>query len=116
MTVPILLFNGGNEADFTLSISQITTGNGSLNLGVESDVYIKVGANATEEILVNISVSVNATDGQTSTFTLLAESTLDDSNDFIVFKVDVTTLPPPKFTENVSVVLIHDVYESTVCS
>ena len=65
-------------------------------------MQIIVGANATQEFTVEIAVPESATDGLTSTFTLIAESTLDESNDFVVFKVAVTTRPPPEFTENVS--------------
>ena len=60
---------------------------------------IRVGQNSTEEFLVSIVASENA---YTSTFTVVAESTLDESNDFAVFKVTVTTRPPPQFPDNVS--------------
>ena len=46
--------------------------------------------------------SEDATDGYTTTFTVVAQSALDESNDFAVFKVTITTRPPPQFSDNVS--------------
>ena len=63
---------------------------------------IRVGENSTEEFLVLIVAHENATDGYTVTLTVVAQSTLDESNDFAVFKVTITTRPPPEFTDNVS--------------
>ena len=103
LTISIALFNGGNEADFSLSIDQLTSGTNSTDLIVPSELgSVMVGANETEEILVRVSVPEDASDGQTSTFTVLADSSLDDSNDFVVFKIAITTRPPPEFTGNVS--------------
>ena len=51
---------------------------------------------------MRVSVPEDASDGQTSTFTVLADSSLDDSNDFVVFKIAITTRSQPKFTGNVS--------------
>ena len=104
LTISIALFNGGNEADFSLSIDQLTSGTNSTDLIVLSELgsVNTVGANETEVILVRVSVPEDASDGQTSTFTVLADSSLDDSNDFVVFKIAITTRPPPEFTGNVS--------------
>jgi hypothetical protein len=101
IAVPILLFNAGYEAYFAISISQRTSGNVSQDIITFSESQILVGENSTNEFSVHISVSENATNGQTWSFTVVASSILDDSNDFVVFQLAVTTRPLPKVTENV---------------
>ena len=103
VTLSLQLYNSGYGADFSLSIGQTTSGNNSLDVSAYlENGDIRVGQNSTEEFLVSIVASENATNGYTSTFTVVAESTLDESNDFAVFKVTVTTRPPPQFPDNVS--------------
>ena len=103
VTIPVELYNSGYEADFSLNIDQTTFGNSSFGVSAYFNYSeIRVGENSTEEFLVFIVVHENATDGYTSTLTLVAQSTLDESNDFTVFKVTITTRHPPEFTDNVS--------------
>ena len=65
----------------------------------------------------------NATDGVVVTFTVIATSDTDESvNDFITFDVVTTTLPPPKFTENVGsmhaymIHVFHDHNSYVICT
>lgn len=109
-TVPITLYNSGNEGVFTLNIETLTT-HSDLNISAYfkhpvNSSYISVASNSTEEIVIQLFVPENATDGQTSSFTVVARSTLDDSNDFVTFQLAVSSRPPPEFTANVSDFLI----------
>lgn len=67
-----------------------------------NDSQIRVGENSTEEFLVLIVAPKNATNDYSLTLTLVAQSALDESNDFAVIQIAITTRPPPEFTENVS--------------
>ena len=108
VTVPIVLSNNGNEAEFSLNIGQdIYYGNSSESVFAffesgSSYYQLSVGENSTNGFSVLIVASENASDGAASTITVVAESILDQSNDFVSLQVTVTTLPPPEFTENVS--------------
>ena len=115
--VTVTIFNSGGEANFTLNVEILTFGNSSKAAEfVEyfvDNLMITVGSNSTADFLVRLSVSENATDGLASTFTVIAQSTRDESNDFVTFQLTVSTHPPPEFTENVcksNFVPVHDVY------
>ena len=106
VTVTITIFNSRKEANFVLNIETLASGNSSdiadfVEHFLDSPTII-VGRNSTADFLVRLSVSENATNGLASTFTVMARSTVDESNDFVTFQLTVSTLPPPEFTENVS--------------
>ena len=108
-TVTVTIFNSGQEAIFTLIIKMLASSNASdfVEHSLDSPT-ITVGSNSTVDFLVRLSVSENATDGLASTFTVIARSTLDETNDFVTFQLTVSTRPPPEITENVS--KCHAVY------
>lgn len=98
--VPIILYNSGQEAIFQLSIGVSTFENtSSISANLLSNITVK--SNSTAKFVVWLSAPENATDELSSTFTLVAQSTLDESNDFINFQSSVSTRPPPEFLENV---------------
>ena len=111
ISIPIELYNSGSDADFSLIIDQTTSaGNTSLDISAQfltNNSGIRVGENSTEGFMVLIVASENATDGYTTIFTIVAQSILDESNDFAVFKITITTRPPPEFTDNVKLYLHH---------
>jgi hypothetical protein len=96
-SVTITIFNSGGEASFTLNIE--TSVSGFVQHLLDSPT-VTVGSNSTVDFLVRLSVFENATDGLASTFTVIARSTLDETNDFVTFQLTVSTRPPPEFTEN----------------
>ena len=102
-TVTVTIFNSGREANFILNIATLASDNAFdfVDHFLDSPT-VTVGSNSTVDFLVRLSVSENATDGLASTFTVIARSTLDESNDFVTFQLTVSTRPPPEFTENVS--------------
>ena len=109
-SVTITIFNSRGEANFALNIE--TSVLGFVEYFFDSPT-VTVGSNSTVDFLVRLSVSENATDGLSSTFTVIGRSTLDETNDFVTFQVTVSTRPPPEFTENVSKsnsVPVHDVH------
>ena len=71
------------------------------NISALIESSITIGENSTASFVVWLSVSADATDELASTFTVVAQSTVDGSNNFITFKSAVTTQPPPEFSENV---------------
>lgn len=96
-SVPILLYNGGQGGTFTLDVS--TSAGSTISAIIESSITI--GENSTASFVVRLSVPEDVTDALASTFTVVAQSTVDGSNNFITFKSAVTTQPPPEFSENV---------------
>ena len=63
---------------------------------------------------MQINVLNNATDGLSVTFSVIAQSELNEEvNNFIIFDIvtTVTIAPPPKFNENVRVSYMHGWYK-----
>ena len=99
-TVNLTIFNSGPEANFTLSIDSSSAVD-VVEFFLDSPT-ITVGSNSSVSFLVRLTVSENATDGLAFTITVMARSTLDESNDFVTFELTVSDRPPPEFTDNVS--------------
>ena len=99
-TITITIFNSGGEANFTLDVDSDNAFD-FVEHFLDSPT-VTVGSNSTVDFLVRLSVFENATDGLASTFTVIARSTLDETNDFVTFQLTVSTRPPPEFIENVS--------------
>lgn len=100
------MYNNGSETNLSLSIDQSASHNDSIGVYLEH-TYIIVEENSSAKFSVLLVASEHAMDGLTSTFTVVAESFLDGSNNFITFEVTITTQPPPKFTENVCCILLQ---------
>jgi hypothetical protein len=104
--VTLMLLNGGDDAYFRLTASAVTAvGNFTDFLEYRLDPEMAfVGYNLSTEIVVQIGLLDNAADGLAATFTIVAQSIYQDNvNNFITIDMVATTMPPPEFTENVSI-------------
>ena len=102
--VSLTLKNGGPSATFRLTVNTVITGNGTdffeYFLAPET---VFVESNSSTDITMSVSVFTGATDGISVTFSVIAQSVFDDNvNNFISIYLVTTTVPPPEFTENVS--------------
>lgn len=97
----LVLLNGGEAAEFVLTVNTVVMGSNTSDFFqytlTPSTVF--VANSSTVEIVILINVSSNITDGLAVTFTVVAESDLD--NDFVTFSMVTTTKLPPEFTDNV---------------
>ena len=101
-----MLLNGGDDARFRLTATAVSMGNYTdfLEYGLDPEIVF-VGYNLSTEIMLQIDLFDNATDGLAVTFTIVAQSIDQDNVDnFITIDMVVTTMPPPEFTENVSII------------
>ena len=118
-TVTLILRNHGQTDQFNLAVNTVATiGNSTV---VTSSSTVVTSGNSTDffeysltpastvleqnsstEIEVQIVVSDDVTDGLAVTFTVVAESSLLNDNNFVTFYMVTTRRPPPEFTENVS--------------
>ena len=58
--------------------------------------------NETVEISILVTASVNASNGDAIQFIVTASALSDDRSNYVSFQYIASTLPPPKFTINVS--------------
>ena len=107
-SVTLVLINQREGAQFSLTVHAVAMGTNRTNTGFIGYNLTPNGTflqqNSSTEINVEIILSNDTTDGQTVTFTVIAESVIERNiNDFINFNVIATTRPPPEFNENLSV-------------
>ena len=106
MTVPLTLQNNGSAAQFSLVVKATVTGtvpapDDSFEYSVVPD-SISVETDASVDAVIRIHVHKNAPNGLALIFTVVANSVVGDTSDFVTFQLLVSTRPPPEFTENVS--------------
>ena len=105
-SVTLALINQGEGAQFSLTVRTVAMGTNCTNNTTFINYNLTPNAtflqqNSSTEINVEIILSNDTTDGQTVSFTVIAESVIERNiNDFINFDVIATTRPPPEFTEN----------------
>lgn len=101
------LYNLGASRNFTIEVTATDSDASSFNDTVTSFNFsvsperIFVAENETTVILITVIAPENATDGTGVMLTATASSDEGESN-FLAFDVTVSTIPPPEYTENVS--------------
>ena len=98
------LYNLGASRNFTIKVTSDTVILTSFNFSASQE-KVFVAENKTTAILITVIAPKNATDGTGVTFTATASSDEGES-DFVGVEVTVSTIPPPEYTENVSLPLI----------
>ena len=105
------LYNLGASRNFTIEVTATDSDASSFNDTVTSFNFsvsperVFVAENETTVILITVIAPENATDGTGVTLTATASSDEGESN-FVAFDVTVSTIPPPEFTENVSLATV----------
>lgn len=106
-TVTLVMLNRGENAQFALTVNATAMGSNRTVTTDSLEYYLTPSTvflqqDSSTEIIVEISLSGNVTDGLEVAFTVIAASLIGNENNFINFYVLTTTRPPPEFTENVS--------------
>ena len=96
------LYNLGASRNFTINVTSDTVTSFNFSASPER---VFVAENGTTAILITVMAPKNATDGTGITLTATASSEEGES-DFVGVEVTVSTIPPPEYTENVSLPLI----------
>ena len=100
--VTLEFYNFGASCNFTIKVTSDTVTSFNFSASPER---VFVAKNETTAILITVMAPKNATDGTGVTLTATASSDNRES-DFVGVEVTVSTIPPPEYTENVSVLLI----------
>ena len=105
------LYNLGASRNFTIEVTATDRDASSFNDTVTSFNFsvnperVFVAENETTAIVITVIAPENATDGTGITLTATASSDEGES-DFVGVEVTISTIPPPEYTENVSLLLI----------
>ena len=94
------IYNLGASRNFTIEVTSDTVTSFNFSANPER---VFVAENETTVILIIVVAPRNATDGMGITLTATASSD-DGERDFVSVEVTVSTIPPPEFTENVSLI------------
>lgn len=100
--VTLEIYNLGVSRNFTIEVTSDTVTSFNFSANPER---VFVGENETTVILIIVVAPRNATDGMGITLTATASSD-DGERDFVSVDVTVSTIPPPEFTENVSLATV----------
>ena len=100
--ITLLLSNYGDDSTFQIHISHDNIS--SVFYYNSSQTVLTVKENKTAEIIITVTASKNATDGDRISFIVTASTftTTNQRSDFVTFLFVVSTLPPPTQIENVS--------------
>ena len=100
--ITLLLSNYGDDSTFLIHISHDNIS--SVFYYNSSQTVLTVKENRTAEIIITVTASKNATDGDRISFIVTASTftTTNQRSDFVSFLFVVSTLPPPTQIENVS--------------
>ena len=96
------LYNLDASHNFTIKVTSDTVTSFNFSASPER---VFVAKNETTAILIKVMAPKNATDGTGVTLTATASPDQGES-DFVGVEVTVSTIPPPEYTENVSLLLI----------
>ena len=100
--VTLELYNLGASRNFTIKVTSDTVTFFNFSANPER---VFVAENETTVILLTVMATKNATDGTGITLTATA-SPDEGESDFVGVEVTISTIPPPEYTENVSLLLI----------